>query len=137
MKLILIILILLTLATPAQAAPTGQASVVVSTCLESIVIWQDAPDAANTYAYVVWDITRHGETYRVDMYYQFRVQVTNGNAVYQGIDWQTTALKADTATVVSGVILELGTDKPVQELAQAGTVFVPGCKRMFMPLVVR
>lgn len=137
MKQALITLILLALFTPAQAAPEGPVSVVVATCGESVILWQDAPaglDAADYVEGVIY-MNHHGTVYPVAMYWQYAVTLANGRAVFRAVDWQSFSLNSESITIGEGDVFVNGA--PVQGLTQVGTVFVMDCRHLQMPMVMR
>lgn len=137
-RIIAVILILLILATPALAAPAGQAFVAYAYCSGSEVYWL-APTytgaMSNTYVSVIMEAEQHGETYAVEVLYQYATTLANGRAVYRAIGWQPFSLNAERVTIVSGEIAEWG-GAPLQDLL-TGKEFVMGCWQVHMPLVVR
>lgn len=136
-KLIAVILILLTF-TPAQAAPAGQAIVAVADCRESVVLWF-APTytgaMSNTYASVIMEAEQHGETYAVEVLYQYATTLANGRAVYRAIGWQPFSLNAECVTIAGGAIVDAN-GVPLEPIL-TGRQFVMGCARVYMPMVVR
>lgn len=135
-RAIILAALILALATPAAAAP-GPVTVVVATCRESVVIWQDAPDnLAGSYVYAVLNVSRHGTPYTVDMYYQYHSTLANGRAIYRAVDWQTTALKVETVTIGGGAVMSAG-GAPLQEIDNIDTLFEMDCWHVFAPVVVR
>lgn len=127
-------------AAAAQAAPAGQVSVVVATCRESIAVWQDVPAGMvldrDDYIEGVLYISVHGQEYPLPMYWQFRQYIdANNRAVFQAVDWQSLALQSETIRIARGVLVVDGV--PVQELAQADTVFTMDCAHVYLPAVVR
>lgn len=133
MKPILIILIALILAAPARAE--GIARVAVATCGESVILWDGATAGQGTYAYTVLEVEHHGVPVTVDMYYQYYSTLANGRAVYRAVDWQTMSLQVERITVIGGAVMDAG-GKPLQGIDPGG-VFVPGCWRVSVPMVVR
>jgi hypothetical protein len=123
---------------PAQAAPAGEALVIVADCRESIVFWL-APTYAgplsNTYAAVIMDATEHGITYPVEMYYQYTTTLANGRAVYRAIGWQPFSLNAEKITITGGWIVGPG-GVPLEPIL-TGKEFVMGCWQVHMPRVLR
>lgn len=137
-KILLIIIALFFLATPAQAAPAGQVSVVVATCRESTAIWQDVPAGMeldrDDYIEGVITISVHGHEYPVEMYWQWMRHIdTNNRDVFTAVDWQSFALQSEWIRIDRGFLFVDG--MPVQELAQVGTVFTMDCERVYMPIM--
>ena len=136
---LVIAIIIIAPITPAQAAPAGQAIVAVADCRESVVLWfaPTYPSGAmsNTYASVIMEAEQHGETYPVEVLYQYTTTLANGRAVYRAIGWQPFSLNAERVTIVSGYIAEWG-GAPLEPILE-GKEFVMGCWQVQMPLVVR
>lgn len=135
---LVIAIIIIAPITPAQAAPTGQAIVVAADCRESVVLWL-APTytgaMSNTYASVIMAAEQHGETYPVEVLYQYRTTLSNGRAVYQAIGWQPFSLNAERVIITGGYIAEWG-GAPLEPILE-GKEFVMGCWQVNMPVVVR
>ena len=135
-KIIAVILILLALTTPAQAAPAaGVARVVAADCRESVLIWQDAPATGlqGGAAFVTFLASPHDVPFVVRYIYSGTLR--NGNAVYRPEAWLGPVLSGRTIEVTGGEIYDGG--GRLVGWPASGDVFSVACVRAFVPVVVR
>lgn len=136
MRITLLILILLILATPAQAAPdTGPARVTVADCRESVMLWQDAPVTGlqDGEAWVSFLASPLDVPFEVR--YGYVETLRNGTAVYRASVWLGPVLHGRTIETTGGSIYN-GNGHLVGWMAE-GDKFTIVCQRAYMPLVVR